>query len=122
MIYDKYNLLKVSPGTDLIPLILADDIHAFIEFYNLRVQAFSTPHISHRMFSYSIFSDLISQLNSKECGLVLPTLIEIALTEKPEYLSCALSLINDLDSGYFTSKYKELVKSKLKLLYVKVAK
>lgn len=122
MIYDKYKLLKDSPGTNLIPKILAGDIHVFIEFYNKRVKTFSTPQISHRMFSYSIFSDLILQLKSTESGLVLPTLIEIALTEKPQYLSCALSLINDLDTGYFTSKYKELMKSKLKLLYVKVAK
>ena len=109
-----------APGRDLIPLILAGDAEAFAAYYRQRVEYFRHPAITIRMMTYGIFYDLVERLDSGHNELYLPIAIELAMAEKYRYLGCALSMIGNLEDGFFSCKNKAPIRDRMRLLFAKV--
>ena len=89
-------IIDCAPGKELIDHIASDkSIDAYRKLYDLRKKWNNGyPLVSDQLITYGIFYDML--LTSDVKMAILPTAIEIALFESPEYFHCALFALSEL--------------------------
>lgn len=91
-------IIDIAPGKELIPIIIGENSFAALNrFYTIRVDWNGYPLIHDRMFTYSVFEDLLNAIPQDKdvISQFIDYAIEIAMTENDKRFANAIFLLSN---------------------------